>query len=291
MSRAQGAREGWSASAASAQIGEPVSFELVVRLPDGLEPTLAAWPSDPLVPWALLDGPTLARRPLDGAQDEWLARYAACPLKGGELDTPGGLLLLGGEPLDAAVARVLVASELAAGEDAPRLLLQAPTSVAPPADALGLPPLAWVWLCAAPLAALLVAWSWSRRRGRAAAAEATSPLEQLAALEVRWRKDPAEGRECLHAMSALVRGVVDARLAAKHADVSSELDNAPVPAALGGMEWADRAEARGEAAAAGFVRRIEPLRWCCDSVPMELVAARFDEARALCASAKEGARA
>jgi hypothetical protein len=69
------------------------------------------------------------------------------------------------------------------------------------------------------------------------------------------------------------------------------LDKTPAPAAMGGMEWADQAEARGESAAAGFVRRIEPLRWCCDSVPSELVAARFEEARALCsAAAKGGAR-
>jgi hypothetical protein len=144
---------------------------------------------------------------------------------------------------------------------------------------------------AAPLAALLVAWRWRSRRARVRAAAAPGPLERLAALEARWRKDPAEGRECLHALSALVRGVVDGRLAERRAASSNEFDNTPAPAAMGGMEWADRAEARGEAAAAGFVRRIEPLRWCCDSVPAELVAARFEEARALCATSTEGKRA
>ncbi len=285
------ARAAWTASVRVAEIGEPVSFELRVRLQDGLEPTLAAWPADPLVPWALLEGPALSRLSLDGPQDEWRARYTAFALKGGELDSPGGLLLVGGEPFDAAAARVVVAGALGEGEDAPRQLLQAPSAVAPPADAPGLPPVAWAWMFAAPLAALLVAWRWRSRRARVRAAAAPGPLERLAALEARWRKDPAEGRECLHALSALVRGVVDGRLAERRAASSNEFDNTPAPAAMGGMEWADRAEARGEAAAAGFVRRIEPLRWCCDSVPAELVAARFEEARALCATSTEGKRA
>lgn len=285
------ARAAWTASVRVAEIGEPVSFELRVRLQDGLEPTLAAWPADPLVPWALLEGPALSRLSLDGPQDEWRARYTAFALKGGELDSPGGLLLVGGEPFDAAAARVVVAGALGEGEDAPRQLLQAPSAVAPPADAPGLPPVAWAWMFAAPLAALLVAWRWRSRRARVRAAAAPGPLERLAALEARWRKDPAEGRECLHALSALVRGVVDGRLAERRAASSNEFDNTPAPAAMGGMEWADRAEARGEAAAAGFVRRIEPLRWCCDSVPAELVAARFEEARALCATTTEGKRA
>jgi hypothetical protein len=285
------ARAAWTASVRVAEIGEPVSFELRVRLQDGLEPTLAAWPADPLVPWALLEGPALSRLSLDGPQDEWRARYTAFALKGGELDSPGGLLLVGGEPFDAAAARVVVAGALGEGEDAPRQLLQAPSAVAPPADAPGLPPVAWAWMFAAPLAALLVAWRWRSRRARVRAAAAPGPLERLAALEARWRKDPAEGRECLHALSALVRGVVDGRLAERRAASSNEFDNTPAPAAMGGMEWADRAEARGEAAAAGFVRRIEPLRWCCDSVPAELVAARFEEARALCATTTEGTRA
>ncbi|MFN9787651.1 MAG: hypothetical protein ACK57N_13860 [Planctomycetia bacterium] len=284
-------RAAWTASVAGAEIGEPVSFELRVRLQDGLEPTLAAWPADPLVPWALLEGPALSRLSLDGPQDEWRARYTAFALTGGELDSPGGLLLVGGEPFDAAAARVVVAGALGEGEDAPRQLLQAPSAVAPPADALGLPPLAWAWMFAAPLAALLVAWRWRSRRARVRAAAAPGPLERLAVLEAGWRKDPAEGRECLHALSALVRGVVDGRLAERRAASSNEFDDAPAPAAMGGMEWADRAEARGEAAAAGFVRRIEPLRWCCDSVPAELVAARFEEARALCATTTEGKRA
>jgi hypothetical protein len=285
------ARAAWTASVRVAEIGEPVSFELRVRLQDGLEPTLAAWPADPLVPWALLEGPALSRLSLAGPQDEWRARYTAFALKGGELDSPGGLLLVGGEPFDAAAARVVVAGALGEGEDAPRQLLQAPSAVAPPADAPGLPPVAWAWMFAAPLAALLVAWRWRSRRARVRAAAAPGPLERLAALEARWRKDPAEGRECLHALSALVRGVVDGRLAERRAASSNEFDNTPAPAAMGGMEWADRAEARGEAAAAGFVRRIEPLRWCCDSVPAELVAARFEEARALCATSTEGKRA
>jgi hypothetical protein len=285
------ARAAWTASVRVAEIGEPVSFELRVRLQDGLEPTLAAWPADPLVPWALLEGPALSRLSLAGPQDEWRARYTAFALKGGELDSPGGLLLVGGEPFDAAAARVVVAGALGEGEDAPRQLLQAPSAVAPPADAPGLPPVAWAWMFAAPLAALLVAWRWRSRRARVRAAAAPGPLERLAALEARWRKDPAEGRECLHALSALVRGVVDGRLAERRAASSNEFDNTPAPAAMGGMEWADRAEARGEAAAAGFVRRIEPLRWCCDSVPAELVAARFEEARALCATTTEGKRA
>jgi hypothetical protein len=285
------ARAAWTASVRVAEIGEPVSFELRVRLQDGLEPTLAAWPADPLVPWALLEGPALSRLSLDGPQDEWRARYTAFALKGGELDSPGGLLLVGGEPFDAAAARVVVAGALGEGEDAPRQLLQAPSAVAPPADAPGLPPVAWAWMFAAPLAALLVAWRWRSRRARVRAAAAPGPLERLAALEARWRKDPAEGRECLHALSALVRGVVDGRLAERRAASSNEFDNTPAPAAMGGMEWADRAEARGEAAAAGFVRRIEPLRWCCDSVPAELVAARFEEARALCATTTDGTRA
>jgi hypothetical protein len=285
------ARAAWTASVRVAEIGEPVSFELRVRLQDGLEPTLAAWPADPLVPWALLEGPALSRLSLAGPQDEGRARYTAFALKGGELDSPGGLLLVGGEPFDAAAARVVVAGALGEGEDAPRLLLQAPSAVAPPADAPGLPPVAWAWMFAAPLAALLVAWRWRSRRARVRAAAAPGPLERLAALEARWRKDPAEGRECLHALSALVRGVVDGRLAERRAASSNEFDNTPAPAAMGGMEWADRAEARGEAAAAGFVRRIEPLRWCCDSVPAELVAARFEEARALCATSTEGKRA
>jgi hypothetical protein len=285
------ARAAWTASVRVAEIGEPVSFELRVRLQDGLEPTLAAWPADPLVPWALLEGPALSRLSLDGPQDEWRARYTAFALKGGELDSPGGLLLVGGEPFDAAAARVVVAGALGEGEDAPRQLLQAPSAVAPPADAPGLPPVAWAWMFAAPLAALLVAWRGRSRRARVRAAAAPGPLERLAALEARWRKDPAEGRECLHALSALVRGVVDGRLAERRAASSNEFDNTPAPAAMGGMEWADRAEARGEAAAAGFVRRIEPLRWCCDSVPAELVAARFEEARALCATSTEGKRA
>jgi hypothetical protein len=42
------ARAAWTASVRVAEIGEPVSFELRVRLLDGLEPTLAAWPADPL---------------------------------------------------------------------------------------------------------------------------------------------------------------------------------------------------------------------------------------------------
>lgn len=289
---AQEAGASWTASAASAGIGEPVSFELVLRLQDGLEPALGTWPADPLVPWALLEGPALSRRALEGDKDEWRARYSAFAMKGGELDSPSGLVLLGGAPLDVAGARVVVAGELAEGEDAPRVLLRAPASVAPPDGASGLPPATWLWLCATPLVALVVAWRWKRARGGPGTGTARpAPLELLAALEARWRKDPAEGRECLHALSALVRGVVDARLAANPPELSSKLDNAPAPSALGGMEWADRAEARGEVAAAGFVRRIEPLRWCCDSVPAELVAARFDEARALCAAAKSGGSA
>lgn len=272
---AQGLRGAWSCvreqGLAAPRIGDELRFEARLELPDGARPKFAAWPADPLVPWAPLSEPTLSLRVVDGPQDAWIAAFSAMPLKGGLLDSPPLALELGGGALPLAVAQLDVQGELAEGEDAPRALFQPLERIDAPGDASGLPAVLWAWLALPPLVAAVVWWRL-RRAGAPLAGAPDSPLARVAALEERWKKDPSEGRDSLHALSALVRSAYDVRAGAMRA-------------ALGGMEWADAVDKEGAVETAAFVRRIEPLRWCCNDVPRELVQARFDEARRLLATA------
>lgn len=271
---AQGLRGAWSMvrapGAAAPRVGDELRFEARLRLPDGARPVYAAWPEDPLAPWVPLGEPSLVVARIDGPEDEWTATFGAMPLKGGLLESPPVALELGGGALPLAAARVEVEGVLAEGEDAPRTLFQPPQRFDASASSAGLPLVVWGWLALPPLVAACF-W-WRRRSSRTALAGAEqSPLERVAALEARWKHDRSEGRESLHGLCALVRAAHDARAGVARA-------------AMGGMDWADAVEAEGAADAAAFVRRIEPLRWCCDAVPPELVQARFDEARRILAA-------
>lgn len=260
----------WSVTRAEASIGDAVRVEVRLELPDGSRPELGAWPEDPLVPWALLEPPKAVRQALEGPLDAWTVGYTAMPLKGGDLNTPELTLSAGGGQMYLTPALVRVPSELTEADTAPRVLHAPLETVAPTDAAGGAPLLLWLWGVLPPLVAAVVWWRL-RRKPRAALAALPPALQRVGELEQTWKRDRSSARECLHELVLLVRAELDNRAAVSRV-------------ALGGMEWADVLERDGQTAAAAFVRRIEPLRWCCTQVQDELVQARFDEARKLLAT-------
>jgi hypothetical protein len=267
----------WGVTRTQASIGEAVRVEARLELADGSRPEVGAWPEDPLVPWALLDAPKAVRQTLEGPLDAWMVGYTAMPLKGGELRTPELVLTVGGSQVYVTPASLRVASELAEGEEAPRVLHEPLNAVVLPEQAGHTPLVLWLWGVLPPLVAAVVWWRW-RRRPRSAVSALTPATQRLADLEQRWKRDRTAARECLHDLVLLVRTELDQRAAVSRV-------------ALGGMEWADVLEREGQVQAATFVRRIEPLRWCCTQVQDELVQARFDEARKLLAAGTAEVRA
>jgi hypothetical protein len=257
----------WGVTRTQASIGEAVRVEARLELADGSRPEVGAWPEDPLVPWALLDAPTAVRQTLEGPLDAWMVGYTAMPLKGGELRTPELALTVGGSQVYVTPASLRVASELAEGEEAPRVLHEPLSAVTLPDQAGQVPSLLWLWGALPPLVAAVVWWRM-RRTPRPVVAALPPAVQRLSELEQLWKRDRSAARECLHELVLLVRTELDQRTSVSRA-------------ALGGMEWADVLEREGHTQAAAFVRRIEPLRWCCTQVQDELVQARFDEARKL----------
>jgi hypothetical protein len=211
----------WIATPAEARIGQPVEWQLEIRVEPG-SVVLLPDKDPPLAPaWLLLE-PRRVERAEEGGQLLTRVTWKLLALEPGAappfafevpVEARGGRVSLQPEP-----AQLTVRGELAQGEDAPRP--QRGFLPPPPEERergwLLWPALALLLACAAAVAWLL------RRRRRPTPGAVPGPLEHLARLEREFAGDPALAREVVFALTRLVRERTDEQLASPRAALPDE---------------------------------------------------------------------
>jgi hypothetical protein len=197
---------------ASAEIGEPVRWTLVVEHPSRAKFALPDWKELPRE-WALVETLGVRRDADANNSDRTITRasWRLMPLDAGDVAVPEIKLDVeeGGEHQLVAVTtpKLAVSHALQEGEDAPRASKGfRPAPIVPSWSLRGIASALGVLLVLA--VAAFVVWKRSKK-GPIAVAVAT-PLERLAELARRAQAEPEAAREVVFALTATVRDAVDA---------------------------------------------------------------------------------